>query len=198
MAKSVVEEFEIDGVAVRLTKVDPVTAKERIRYVAELDGVTRGYMILKSGVSRDWQAWSVRGEPKHFNDFNPKAYNGTQEEKRRKLAREMITWMKDGKALLSPEELAAEAAAESARRQKENEDYASRRAAQIQNSADTILGIKALRERLGTELSNHEAHLIEEALKLMFSGAPGGTRDLVDKAEEEARNARPSPAPNLK
>lgn len=172
MAKPVVEEFEIEGMSVRLTKQAPEDHRERARFQVEIDNVVRGTMVLSTGVRKPWEAWSVIGRPKKFNDFCLTSWHGTGEQRRVQLARQMVEWMKAGKPLPSPEEHAAAVNERQVKADQEAQDYAVQRQKYVNETVEVIQGMKALRERLGTELSNREAMIFDEAMKLIYSGAP--------------------------
>jgi hypothetical protein len=186
MAKQEIEAFETGGFSVRLIKTTPAERGERSRWHVELDGEVRGVLFFPTGTWGHWTIHPLTGKPKSINDLIRAFNSGSPKEKREAAVREMVKAIAKGKKYQTLSEIAAEKTANEATAKRQQDEYTASRQAYIERSAETILGMEAILERLRGQMSNHEIAMFEDSFKLMHSGAPGGTREEMERLKRKS------------
>ncbi len=196
------EAYVVDGVEVALVRQPPGGrfSYHRILWAVTVAGIQRGWVVLPAGVKRDHEAWTLRKPPHRGavpdnRTLLAKSYRHDGDAQRRDLAERFAAGVAKG-LVPSQAELDAAVQAEEEARAADKRKYEASRAASVQEGADVVETLAALRDRLSGLLTNAEVAALETAASKLSGAYPAGVREEVARrAAERDAEASASPTP---
>lgn len=177
MSSAKPETYEIEGRRIVVSKVQPEDHHQRSRWIVEIDGVERGWIVFPAGFGKDPEAWPLTGQPKFHRDNIGKAYTGSPPERRKHLAKCFIEFMAKGGQLPSAAEIAEAEERAIAAKKAAARSHEESKSKWIAGGVALVTELRALRDRHSRTLTNSEVNTLEEAIEKLYSAYPPEVRE---------------------